>query len=82
MPFRHKTGFCQSPGGAYDFDRRLKCRVSWGGTFDGGDRDRAARGDGIRGITGYQWLVLFIAWAAGRWILPDFTLYGLVLRKP
>src|SRR5713226_5182642 len=39
------------------------------------------RGAGVRGITGYQWLVLFIAWAGWSLDITDFTLYGLVLRQ-
>jgi MFS family permease len=35
----------------------------------------------IRDITGYQWLVLFIAWAGWSLDITDFTLYGLVLRQ-
>src|SRR6201984_2556357 len=35
----------------------------------------------LRGITGYQWLVLFIAWAGWSLDITDFTLYGLVLRQ-
>src|SRR5207248_1455737 len=31
--------------------------------------------------TGYQWLVLFIAWAGWSLDITDFTLYGLVLRQ-
>src|SRR5437879_13130670 len=42
---------------------------------------RAVRGPGIRDITGYQWLVLFIAWAGWSLDITDFTLYGLVLRQ-
>src|SRR5712691_5705133 len=39
------------------------------------------RGAGIRGITGYQWLILFVAWAGWSLDITDFTLYGLVLRQ-
>ena len=39
------------------------------------------RGGRIRDITGYQWLVLFIAWAGWSLDITDFTLYGLVLRQ-
>src|SRR5205807_5638835 len=39
------------------------------------------QGTGVRGITGYQWLVLFIAWAGWSLDISDFTLYGLVLRQ-
>ena len=39
------------------------------------------RGAGVRGITGYQWLVLFVAWAGWSLDITDFTLYGLVLRQ-
>jgi MFS family permease len=35
----------------------------------------------VREITGYQWLVLFIAWAGWSLDITDFTLYGLVLRQ-
>src|SRR2546426_11985681 len=35
----------------------------------------------LRDITGYQWLVLFIAWAGWSLDITDFTLYGLVLRQ-
>src|SRR5438874_13784394 len=38
-------------------------------------------GGRIRDITGYQWLVLFIAWAGWSLDITDFTLYGLVLRQ-
>jgi len=31
------------------------------------------QGGRIRDITGYQWLVLFIAWAAGRLDITDFN---------
>src|SRR5205807_3545227 len=41
----------------------------------------APRGGRIRDITGYQWLVLFIAWAGWSLDITDFTLYGLVLRQ-
>src|SRR2546425_9542672 len=41
----------------------------------------ARRGVRIRDITGYQWLVLFIAWAGWSLDITDFTLYGLVLRQ-
>jgi MFS family permease len=34
----------------------------------------------LRDITGYQWLVLFVAWAGWSLDITDFTLYGLVLR--
>jgi len=39
------------------------------------------QGGRIRDITGYQWLVLFIAWAGWSLDITDFTLYGLVLRQ-
>src|ERR1700687_1943395 len=35
----------------------------------------------LRDITGYQWLVLFVAWAGWSLDITDFTLYGLVLRQ-
>src|SRR5258708_35038209 len=35
----------------------------------------------LRDITGYQWLVLFVAWAGWSLDVADFTLYGLVLRQ-
>ena len=41
----------------------------------------APQGVRIRDITGYQWLVLFIAWAGWSLDITDFTLYGLVLRQ-
>src|SRR5437879_5672604 len=41
----------------------------------------ATQGVRIRDITGYQWLVLFIAWAGWSLDITDFTLYGLVLRQ-
>src|SRR6266699_2999266 len=41
----------------------------------------ASQGARIRDITGYQWLVLFIAWAGWSLDITDFTLYGLVLRQ-
>src|SRR5258708_23564910 len=41
----------------------------------------APQGGRIRDITGYQWLVLFIAWAGWSLDITDFTLYGLVLRQ-
>jgi MFS family permease len=41
----------------------------------------APQGARIRDITGYQWLVLFIAWAGWSLDITDFTLYGLVLRQ-
>jgi MFS family permease len=34
----------------------------------------------VRNITGYQWLVLFIAWAGWSLDITDFTLYTFVLR--
>src|SRR5438477_4831837 len=40
----------------------------------------ATQGVRIRDITGYQWLVLFIAWAGWSLDITDFTLYTLVLR--
>src|SRR5919109_203994 len=42
---------------------------------------RASKGNWVREITGYQWLVLFVAWAGGSLDITDFTLYGLVLRQ-
>jgi MFS family permease len=39
------------------------------------------QGAGVRSITGYQWLVLFVAWAGWSLDITDFTLYGLVLRQ-
>jgi len=42
---------------------------------------RASRGNWVRDITGYQWLVLFVAWAGWSLDITDFTLYGLVLRQ-
>src|SRR6476619_4653872 len=39
------------------------------------------QGTGVRGITSYQWLVLFVAWAGWSLDITDFTLYGLVLRQ-
>src|SRR5438034_3564772 len=39
------------------------------------------QGGRVRDITGYQWLVLFIAWAGWSLDITDFTLYGLVLRQ-
>src|SRR5438045_1789095 len=41
----------------------------------------AQQGVRLRDITGYQWLVLFIAWAGWSLDITDFTLYGLVLRQ-
>jgi MFS family permease len=41
----------------------------------------AVRRHWILEITGYQWLVLFIAWAGWSLDVTDFTLYGLVLRQ-
>ena len=41
----------------------------------------AAKGHWIRDITGYQWLVLFIAWAGWSLDITDFTLYTMVLRQ-
>jgi len=35
----------------------------------------------VRDITGYQWAVLFVAWAGWSLDITDFTLYGLVLRQ-
>src|SRR6202023_2852975 len=35
----------------------------------------------VREITGYQWAVLFVAWAGWSLDITDFTLYGLVLRQ-
>src|SRR6266446_3525615 len=42
---------------------------------------RASKANWVRDITGYQWLVLFIAWAGWSLDITDFTLYGLVLRQ-
>src|SRR6267142_6102967 len=42
---------------------------------------RASKGSWVRDITGYQWLVLFVAWAGWSLDITDFTLYGLVLRQ-
>src|SRR5438128_12407845 len=42
---------------------------------------RASKGNWVRDITGYQWLVLFVAWAGWSLDITDFTLYGLVLRQ-
>jgi MFS family permease len=39
------------------------------------------QGGGLGEITGYQWLVLFVAWAGWSLDIADFTLYGLVLRQ-
>src|SRR5438034_754681 len=41
----------------------------------------ATQGVRIRDITGYQWAVLFVAWAGWSLDITDFTLYGLVLRQ-
>src|SRR5205814_5304892 len=41
----------------------------------------ASQGARIRDITGYQWLVLFIAWAGWSLDITDFTLYTMVLRQ-
>jgi len=41
----------------------------------------ASKGNWVREITGYQWLVLFVAWAGWSLDITDFTLYGLVLRQ-
>ncbi len=46
-----------------------------------GTRASQGRGGALRGITGYQWLVLFVAWAGWSLDITDFTLYGLVLRQ-
>ena len=40
----------------------------------------AAKRHWVRDITGYQWLVLFIAWAGWSLDITDFTLYTMVLR--
>src|SRR6266436_4711094 len=42
---------------------------------------RASKTNWVRDITGYQWLVLFVAWAGWSLDITDFTLYGLVLRQ-
>ena len=42
--------------------------------------DAGARAS-LRDISGYQWLVLFVAWAGWSLDITDFTLYGLVLRQ-
>src|SRR6266436_7371983 len=42
---------------------------------------RASKGNWVRDITGYQWLVLFVAWAGWSLDITDFTLYTLVLRQ-
>src|SRR5437867_9268628 len=44
-------------------------------------RTGTVKGNWVREITGYQWLVLFIAWAGWSLDITDFTLYGLVLRQ-
>ena len=41
----------------------------------------AARRHWVLEITGYQWLVFFVAWAGWSLDITDFTLYGLVLRQ-
>ena len=41
----------------------------------------AAKRHWVRDITGYQWLVLFIAWAGWSLDITDFTLYTFVLRS-
>ena len=41
----------------------------------------AAKRHWVRDITGYQWLVLFIAWAGWSLDITDFTLYTMVLRQ-
>src|SRR5260370_34971641 len=41
----------------------------------------AAKGNWVREITRYQWVVLFVAWAGWSLDITDFTLYGLVLRQ-
>src|SRR5437763_7318333 len=46
-----------------------------------GTRASQGRGGALRGITGYQWLVLFVAWAGWSLDITDFTLYGLRLRQ-
>src|SRR5215813_3623689 len=42
---------------------------------------RTTKANWVREITGYQWLVLFVAWAGWSLDITDFTLYGLVLRQ-
>src|SRR5260370_12675355 len=42
---------------------------------------RVSKGNWVRDITSYQWLVLFVAWAGWSLDITDFTLYGLVLRQ-
>src|SRR5947208_11746311 len=54
--------------------------VNWGEAIMAEIGTRAAR-FALRGITGYQWLVLFVAWAGWSLDITDFTLYGLVLRQ-
>src|SRR6266851_1866472 len=54
--------------------------LSWGGATMADVSTRAARFS-LRDITGYQWLVLFVAWAGWSLDITDFTLYGLVLRQ-
>ena len=41
----------------------------------------ASKGNWVREITRYQWVVLFVAWAGWSLDVTDFTLYGLVLRQ-
>src|SRR5262249_57874239 len=42
---------------------------------------RTSKGNWVREIAGYQWLVLFIAWAGWSLDITDFTLYTFVLRS-
>src|SRR5260370_25023724 len=44
-------------------------------------RTGVVKANWVREITGYQWLVLFVAWAGWSLDITDFTLYGLVLRQ-
>jgi len=64
------------------FDKRGGGNVSssWGEAIMADIGTRAPRFS-LRDITGYQWLVLFVAWAGWSLDITDFSLYGLVLRQ-
>src|SRR3984893_15172082 len=71
-PMRRKIG-SKGPG-------IRKFRLIWGEATMAEVGTRAPRVS-LRHITGYKWLVRFVAWAGWSLAITDFTLYGLVLRQ-
>src|SRR5262249_31140359 len=63
-------------------ERRKTCRFGMREGHRMADIDTgAAKRHWVRDIAGYQWLVVFIAWAGWSLDITDFTLYTFVLRS-